>query len=95
MSKQTLHFTLGDGLGAIMYDIAFDKLVHKNNFNAAIKLYTSSFPGMSVDLAKDIIIGKNMVVTNADNLTVSVQRIDPDNKPSYIIDLEELLDRKY
>ena len=78
-----------------MYDIAFDKLVHKNNFNAAIKLYTSSFPGMSVDLAKDIIIGKNMVVTNADNLTVSVQRIDPDNKPSYIIDLEELLDRKY
>ena len=72
MSKQTLHFTLGDGLGAIMYDIAFEKLVHKNNFNAAIKSYTSSFPGMSVDLAKDIIIGKNMVVTNADNLTVSV-----------------------
>ena len=95
MSKQTLHFTLGYGLGAIIYDIAFEKLVHKNNFNAAIKLYTSSFPGMSVDLAKDIIIGKNMVITNADNLTVSVQRVDPDNKPSYIIDLEELLDRKY
>lgn len=95
MSKQTLHFTLGDGLGAIMYDIAFEKLVYKNNFNAAIKSYTSSFPGMSVDLAKDIIIGKNVVVTNADNLTVSVQRTDPDNKPSYIIDLEKLLDSKY
>ena len=63
MSLQTLHFRIGDGAGKLLMSIAQEHLCYTLDPVKALKTMTDSLSGCSRELALQIILGKNKVLT--------------------------------
>jgi len=85
MVTNTAHFSIGDGYGELITQIAREKLIEDKAPKKAIKILTDTCPGMEEKMALEIILGYKTLKT--DELSQQLV-VDPDEKgeiePRYI-----------
>ena len=93
---RTLHFSLGDGAGALMMQIAQEKLLYDYDPQKAIEVLTGSLPGLPHQLATQILRGNKVLEVMADHETIDVvDRVDSKHKDYPFIDFTEWYSRKH
>lgn len=68
----TVHFTLGDNIGRELMKMAQEKLTVDLDPKNALSLITKCLSGIPESIALDILIGRKVIVVNADRETVNV-----------------------
>lgn len=92
----TIHFTLGDRAGALIMQIAQEKLLYDYDPQKAIEVLTGSLPGLPHQLATQILRGNKVLEVMADHETIEVvDRIDSKHKDYPFIDFTEWYSRKH
>lgn len=68
--KRTVHFTLGEGAGKLLTDIAREKIIYSLMPNEGLATIQESLIGCPKNIALDIIKGKLVLKTAEDNVSV-------------------------
>lgn len=90
METKKVHFTLGEGAGQLIVNIAREHLLYELNPNKSVKAITSSLIGCPTDTALDILLGKLILVTSKDRKTLDTFPYTPEFKEKYpMLDIEE------
>lgn len=83
MSKEYVHFTLGDNAGKLLVDIAREKIIYKHKPNEGLDVIMGSLIGCPKRIALDIIKGKAVLETAKDGTSFNVSAYHPDMKEKY------------
>ena len=81
--KRTVHFTLGDGAGKLLTDIAREKIIYSLMPNEGLATIQESLIGCPKNIALDIIKGKLVLKTAEDNVSFDVVQYHPDMKEQH------------
>ena len=81
--KRTVHFTLGDGAGKLLTDIAREKIIYSLTPNEGLATIQESLIGCPKNIALDIIKGKLVLETAEDNVSFNVIQYHPDMKEQH------------
>lgn len=81
--KRTVHFTLGDGAGKLLTDIAREKIIYSLDPNDGLATIQESLIGCPKNIALDIIKGKSILETAEDNVSFNVVEYTPDMKEQH------------
>lgn len=81
--KSTVHFTLGDGAGKLLTDIAREKIIYSLDPNDGLATIQESLIGCPKNIALDIIKGKSILETAEDNVSFNVVEYTPDMKEQH------------
>lgn len=81
--KRTVHFTLGDGAGKLLTDIAREKIIYNLTPNEGLATIQKSLIGCPKDIALAIIKGKLILETADDNVSFNVVQYHPDMKEQH------------
>lgn len=81
--KSTVHFTLGDGAGKLLTDIAREKIIYSLDPNDGLATIQESLIGCPKNIVLDIIKGKLILETAEDNVSFNVVEYTPDMKEQH------------
>lgn len=90
MGTRKVYFTLGEQAGQLLTNIAREHLLYSLNPTKAIDLIKGSLIGCSTQIALDILIGKLVLMTDKDKVSINAIKYTPDMKDKYpMLDFEE------
>lgn len=90
METKKVHFTLGEGAGQLIVNIAREHLMYSLNPDKALKAIKDSLIGCPTETALDIFIGKLILITNEDKVSFNAIQYTPEMKESFpMLDIEE------
>lgn len=94
METHTVHFSLGANAGRVVMEIAQEHLLYDYNPKQALETFTRSFNGMSNELAKKILVGKELIIVpDEDGVSIDVTE-RPDDSDYPIIDIDSWVANK-
>lgn len=94
MATKTVHFSLGANAGRVVMQIAQEHLLYDYNPRQALETFTRSFNGMSNELAKKILVGKELIIVpDEDGVSINVTE-RPEDSDYPIIDVDDWVARK-
>lgn len=90
-----VHFTIGENLGQILFQIASEQ-IQKGNVEKAISTYTDSLIDFSEDYVKCLLKNECVLITNKDkdSLEISTNAEDIEQNKKYITDWYNVLEYK-
>lgn len=90
METRKVHFTLGEGAGLLIVNIAREHLMYSLNPDKALKTIKDSLVGCPTEIALDILIGKLILITNKDKVSFNAIQYTPDMKDEFpMLDIEK------
>lgn len=90
MKTRKVHFTLGEGAGMLICNIAREHLLYSLNPTKAIEAIKGSLVGCPTEIALDILIGKLILITNEDKVSFNAIQYTPDMKDEFpMLDIEK------
>lgn len=90
METRKVHFTLGEGAGLLIVNIAREHLMYSLNPDKALKTIKDSLVGCPTEIALDILIGKLILITNEDKVSLNAIQYTPDMKDEFpMLDIEK------
>lgn len=90
MKTKKVHFTLGEGAGQLIVNIAREHLMYSLNPDKALKAIKDSLTGCPTEIALDIFIGKLILITNEDKVSFNAIQYTPEMKNEFpMLDIEE------
>lgn len=90
MKTRKVHFTLGENAGQLIVNIAREHLLYSQNPDKALKAIKDSLIGCSTEIALDILIGKLILITNEDRVSLNAIQYTPEMKKEFpMLDIEE------
>lgn len=85
-----VHFTLGDGAGKLLTNIAREHLIYNLNPKKAVDTIQKSLIGCPTKIALDIIKGDLILITDQDKVSLNAIQYSPEMKDKYPpFDIEE------
>ena len=89
MKTRKVHFTLGESAGQLIVSIAREHLIYSLNPDKALKAIKDSLVGCPTEIALDILIGKLILITNEDKVSLNAIQYTPDMKKEFpMLDIE-------
>lgn len=90
MKTRKVHFTLGEGAGMLITNIAREHLLYSLNPTKAVEAIKGSLVGCPTEIALDILIGKLILITNEDKVSFNAIQYTPDMKDEFpMLDIEK------
>lgn len=90
METRKVHFTLGEGAGQLIVNIAREHLMYSLNPDKALKAIKDSLIGCPTKTALDILIGKLILITNEDKVSFNAIQYTPEMKNEFpMLDIEK------
>lgn len=90
METRKVHFTLGEGAGMLITNIAREHLLYSLNPSKAVEAIKGSLVGCPTEIALDILIGKLILITNEDKVSLNAIQYTPDMKDEFpMLDIEK------
>lgn len=95
METKKVHFTLGEGAGQLIVNIAREHLLYALNPNKSLKTITGSLIGCPTDIALEILLGNLILITSEDRKTLDTVQYTPELKEIYpMLDIEGWSERE-
>lgn len=90
METKKVHFTLGEGAGQIIVNIAREHLMYSLNPDKSLKAIKDSLIGCPTEIALDILLGKLILITNEDKVSFNAIQYTPEMKKEFpMLDIEK------
>lgn len=90
METRKVHFTLGEGAGMLITNIAREHLLYSLNPSKAVEAIKGSLVGCPTEIALDILIGKLILITNENKVSLNAIQYTPDMKDEFpMLDIEK------
>lgn len=90
MKTRKVHFTLGENAGQLIVNIAREHLLYSLNPTKAVEAIKGSLVGCPTEIALDILIGKLILITNEDKVSLNAIQYTPEMKKEFpMLDIEE------